>query len=366
MDGDIVLAMAVAAALTFGFTNGLRDTAGIVATSISTRALPPRLAVLLAAFLSFAGAFISLEVAATIAEQLVRAEAITPSVILAGVVGAIALNLIAWHGGISSSSSHALIGGVLGAVLAGAGAGAVLGDGVVEKVVIPALVAPLAAVAVGALAIAIIYRVVGERRPGPVGRGFRRAQVISGGLLALGHGSNDAQKTIGVITLALVANGNLGGGEFEVPFWAIASTATALALGTYAGGRRMIRARGMRIVKLDAAQGFAAEGAGAAVLLTAGQFGIPVSTTHVSAGGIVGAGAARRLSAERWGVAPGVLGAWLLTLPAAALAGAGCHAFVELLGAGAAGSAALLAAGALAAVWLLAWRARRGRPVPSA
>src|ERR671916_18180 len=209
MDSDLILYIVVATALAFDFTNGFHDTATVVATSISTRAMPPRAAVAFAAILNFVGAFVSLEVAATVAKDVVEAEAITPTIIFAGLVGAIAWNIVTWYFGLPSSSSHALIGGVVGAVFAAVGSDAILGEGILGKVLIPALIAPALAFVVGALAITAAYRIVGRLRPGPAANGFRVGQLLSGGLLALAHGTNDAQKTMGVITLALIAHGSL-------------------------------------------------------------------------------------------------------------------------------------------------------------
>ena len=328
-ESDLILGIVVATALAFDFTNGFHDTANVVATSISTRAMPPRVAVTYAAILNFVGAFISLEVAATVAKDVVDAGAITPTVIFAGLIGAIAWNLTTWYFGLPSSSSHALIGGVVGATFVAAGANAIFGEGILGKVLIPAVIAPILAFVVGAIGIVACYRIVGRQRPGPVTRGFRLGQVVSGGLLALAHGTNDAQKTMGVITLALVANGNLSSEEFEVPTWVVVSAASAIALGTYTGGWRIIKTMGTRIIKMDSAQGFSAQGAGAAVILASSHFGYPLSTTQVIAGGVMGAGAGKRLSAVRWGVAGDIVTAWLLTLPAAAAIGALTFGFVE-------------------------------------
>src|SRR5215210_4943114 len=272
MHSDAILVIVVGTALVFDFTNGFHDTANVVATSISTRAMAPRIAVGYAAALNFVGAFISLAVAATIAQDVVDAEVITPTVVFAGLVGAIAWNLLTWYFGLPSSSSHALIGGVVGSAFAASGADAVLGEGILGKVLIPAVLAPIVAFVVGVVAINLVYGIVGRERPGPVNRGFRFGQVISGGMLALAHGTNDAQKTMGVITLALVANGSLSS-DADVPFWVVVSAASAIALGTYFGGWRIIRTMGTRIIKMDAAQGFSAQGAGAAVILASSHYG---------------------------------------------------------------------------------------------
>jgi PiT family inorganic phosphate transporter len=300
VDSDVILYIVVATALAFDFTNGFHDTANVVATSISTRALPPRAAVTFAAVLNFVGAFISLEVAATVAKGIVDPDQIVGqqgmTIVFAGLIGAIAWNLATWWFGLPSSSSHALIGGVVGATFAAVGSGAIDGNGILAKVAIPALIAPLLAFSVAGMAILVIYRIVGRSRPGPVTRGFKLGQLASGGLLALAHGTNDAQKTMGIITLALVANGNLPSEGFEIPDWVIFSAATAIALGTYTGGWRIIRTMGSKIIKMDAAQGFSAQSAGSVVIMAASHFGYPLSTTHVINGGIMGAGAAKRLS----------------------------------------------------------------------
>jgi PiT family inorganic phosphate transporter len=333
---DVVLWIVVGTALAFDFTNGFHDTANAVATSISTRAMPPRVAVGLASTLNFVGAFLSLQVAATIASGIVDANVITPAIVFAGLVGAITWNLATWYFGLPSSSSHALIGGVVGSAFVAAGPDAVLGAGIVEKVIVPAIVAPLLALAVTALAISLAYRIVGHRHPGPVTRGFRLGQWVSGSLFSLSHGTNDAQKTMGIIFLALVANGNLTTAD-DVPTWVVLSAATAIALGTYVGGWRIIRTMGSRIIKMDPAQGFVAQSTGAAVILSASHVGFPLSTTHVMSGGIMGAGAAKRLSAVRWGVAGNIAVAWVLTLPAAAAVGGLTYAVVALFGAHKAG-----------------------------
>ncbi|MGH2955577.1 MAG: inorganic phosphate transporter [Solirubrobacterales bacterium] len=364
MDSDLILVIVVGTALIFDFTNGFHDTANVVATSISTRAMPPRLAVAYAALFNFIGAFISLEVAATVAKDVVDGGAITPTVVFAGLIGAISWNLLTWYYGLPSSSSHALIGGVVGAAFAAAGADAVLGDGLTSKVLIPAVVAPLVAFVVGVIAINIAYGVVGRERPGPVTRGFRWGQVVSGGMLALAHGTNDAQKTMGVITLALIANGTLAS-DAGVPFWVVVSAATAIALGTYTGGWRIIRTMGTRIIKMDSAQGFSAQGAGAAVILASTHFGFPLSTTQVISGGVMGAGAGKRVSAVRWGIAGNIVTAWLLTLPCAGVVGAATYGVSRLFGTGAAGPVVIAAAALAAGLLLFIRRLNQGSPLPA-
>ena len=332
MDSDVVLVLVVGTALAFDFTNGFHDTANVVATSISTRALQPRVAIGLAAILNFVGAFVSLEVAATVGKGIVEADVITPEIVFGGLIGAIFWNMVTWYFGLPSSSSHALIGGVVGAAFVAEGSDAVLSDGLLGKVAVPALVAPALAFAVAGLAIIIVYRVVGRLRPGPVSAGFRGGQVISGGMLALAHGTNDAQKTMGVIVLALIAHGDIAADDFHVPTWVVVSAATAIALGTYVGGWRIIRTMGTRIIKMDTAQGFAAQGSGAAVILAASHVGYPLSTTHTISGAVMGAGAAKSVSAVRWGVAGNMVVAWVLTIPAAALVGGAVYGFTRIFG----------------------------------
>jgi PiT family inorganic phosphate transporter len=359
------MVIVVGTALAFDFTNGFHDTANVVATSISTGAARPQAAIAVAALLNFAGAFISISVAATVANDVVDAGVITPTIVFAGWIGAIAWNLITWWFGLPSSSSHALIGGVVGSAVAAVGFDAILAEGLVGKVLIPAVIAPLVAFLVAVLGIGFAYRIAGRQRPGPVTRGFRYGQVVSGGLLALAHGTNDAQKTMGVITLALIANGTLGAGA-DPPFWVIASAATAIALGTYIGGWRIIRTTGSRIIKMDAAQGFSAQGAGAAVILASTHFGFPLSTTHVINGGVMGAGAGKRLSAVRWGVAGNIVGAWLLTLPAAAAIGAAVYGLTSIFGSGALGPVLVTLMALALTVAVFARRAQQGAPVPAA
>lgn len=349
MHSTLLLVIVVGAALTFDFTNGFHDTANVVASSISTRALAPRTAITLASVLNFVGAFISLKVAATVATGIIDAGQVTETIAFAGLIGAIAWNLITWAYGLPSSSSHALIGGVVGAMLAAVGGSGVKGAAILTKVVIPAIIAPISALLVAGLAIIVIYRVFGRRRPGPVTRGFRVGQIFTSSLLSLAHGTNDAQKTMGVLTLALVAHGSLSPKHASVPAWVVIVAATAISLGTYAGGWRIIRTVGSRIIRMDSAQGFAAQGAGAAVILISSHFGYPLSSTHVISGGVMGAGAAKRLSAVRWGVAGSIAAAWIVTLPTAAVFGALAYAVASAFGSGALGPLliSLVALGAL-------------------
>jgi PiT family inorganic phosphate transporter len=352
MHSDALLVIVVAAALAFDFTNGFHDTANVVAASISTRALTPRSAVTIASLLNFAGAFISLAVAATIATGIIDASQVSETIAFAGLIGAITWNLITWLFGLPSSSSHALIGGIVGAMLAAEGGAGVKAGGVIGKVVVPGLIAPALAFVAAAVSIVIIYRLVARRRPGVVTRGFRAGQVVSSAMLSLAHGTNDAQKTMGVIGLALVAHGDFGSAHFHVPTWVVVCAATAIALGTYAGGWRIIRTVGTRIIEMDTVQGFVSQGAGAAVILASSHFGYPLSSTHVISGGVMGAGAAKRLSAVRWGVAGSIVAAWTCTLPAAGLFGALAWWVADAFGSGALGPLliTLIAAGAVVMV----------------
>jgi inorganic phosphate transporter, PiT family len=363
MGSEIIVVIVVATALVFDFTNGFHDTANVVATSISTRAMPPKVAVGYAAVLNFVGAFISLEVAATVANDVVSVQANSVGLlaVFAGLVGAIAWNLITWYFGLPSSSSHALIGGMVGAVFVAEGADNVFfADGILGKVIVPGIVAPILAFVVGGLAIVFIYGIIGRMRPGPVSGGFRLGQVISGGLLALAHGTNDAQKTMGVITLALVANGTISEANFHVPDWVVVTSATAISLGTYVGGWRIIKTMGSRIHKMDAAQGFAAQGAGATVIMAASHVGFPLSTTQTISGAVIGSGAAKRVSAVRWGVAGNIVLAWVLTLPAAAAIGGVTFLVTRVFGTGALGPIVVSTAIVAGGILLFARRSREG------
>jgi inorganic phosphate transporter, PiT family len=360
LDADLTVALVVATALAFDFTNGFHDTASVVATSISTRAMGPEIAVAYSALMNFAGAFLSLEVASTVANDLVavRVESDFLLVVFGGLVGAITWNLVTWYMRVPSSSSHALIGGLVGAAFAAAGAEAVHGEGTLGNVVVPALVAPLLAFLVASLSSTVVLQISGRLRPARVARGFRVGQALSGGLLALGHGTNDAQKTMGVIALALVANGTIAADDFEIPDWVVVSAATAIALGTYAGGRRFIRAMSARTHKMEPVQGFAAQGAASTVILACSHAGFPLSTTHTISGAVVGSGSARRRSPKRWGVPGSTVAAWVVTLPAAAALGALAYGVARLFGTGVAGPLVVLALYAAGVLVLIA-RVRR-------
>jgi len=354
----------VAIALFFDFTNGFHDTANSIATSVSTRALSPRAAVASSSVLNFLGAFVSIEVAATIAKGIVDQEAITTQIVMAGLVGAITWNLITWFYGLPSSSSHALIGGMLGSATMAHGWDVVKWGGIKEKVLIPSLLAPFLGVAIAFSLILGITWLIARRSPSKINRIFRRAQLVSGAFVAFTHGTNDAQKTMGIIALALVAEGRLDSDFERPPTWVIASAALAMGLGTYAGGWRIIKTLGQRIAKIDPPQGFAAQTACASILFATAHYGFPVSTTHTISGSVLGAGAVRGFSAVRWGVAGNILAAWVLTIPAAAAVGG----LMELLTRGPGGElivvalVTLVAAGAFAA---RRWETRRLAPSPA-
>ncbi|WP_371502958.1 inorganic phosphate transporter [Kitasatospora sp. NBC_00374] len=318
---DVVLALVVATALGFDFTNGFHDTGNAMATSIVTGALPPRVAVAVSAVLNLVGAFLSTAVAATIASGLVDSHDVTLTVICAGLAGSILWNLTTWYFGIPSSSSHALIGGVVGATLAAAGASAVKWQGLVSKVIVPAALSPFIAGAVAAVGTVLVYRLTRGVPERPRGHGFRIGQVGSASMVSLAHGTNDAQKTMGVITLALIANGSLQAGA-SAPTWVIASCALAIALGTYIGGWRVIRALGKGLVEIESPQGMASESASAAVILSSTNFGYSLSTTHVATGSILGSGVGKKGAVVRWHIARRMVAAWALTLPASAVVGA--------------------------------------------
>jgi inorganic phosphate transporter, PiT family len=317
---DALLVLVIAVALAFDFTNGFHDTANAVATSVSTRALSPRMAVLVASVANLAGAFATTAVAKTVGQDIVASDIITTKTVLAGLLGAIAWNLLTWWFGLPSSSSHALIGGLVGAALAASGSDGVLWHGLAHKVAIPALLAPLIAFTAGFLTLLAIYWVFRRMSRGVANRSFRLGQLGSGTFMAFTHGANDAQKTMGVIALALYANGNLD--EFEIPTWVKIAAGLAIALGTYVGGWRIMRTLGQRLYKMEPESGFAAQTTAGATIWAATNYGYPLSTTHVISGAVLGAGATQRLSAVRWGVAGNIVVAWILTIPAAGLVAA--------------------------------------------
>ncbi len=308
-------------AVVFDYINGFHDTANAIATSVSTRALKPEHAILMSATANFVGALTGTAVAKTISQGL----ATTPggadgqAIVAAALIGATIWNLITWRLGIPSSSSHALIGGLLGAVIVSVGTSAILVDGVLGKVILPLVASPLVGIVGGFLFMVVLLNVFRRANPHRINERFRRLQVLSAAFMAFSHGSNDAQKTMGIMTLALISAGVLPP-DAKIPLWVIVLAATAISLGTAAGGWRIIRTMGQRVVKLDPVHGFAAETTAATIILTASQFGMPVSTTHVISSAIMGVGSSDRLSAVRWGVAGNIVIAWILTIPASALA----------------------------------------------
>jgi PiT family inorganic phosphate transporter len=360
MDANtVLLAVVIATALSFDFTNGFHDTANAMATSIATGALRPKAAVLLSAVLNFAGAFLSLKVAATIATGIIDTGAITLTVVFAGLVGGLAWNLLTWYFGIPSSSSHALIGGVIGATLIAVGASAVKGAAIVSKVLIPAVLAPLAAILVATVGTYLVYKLTSGVPEGTRTRGFRYGQIGSASLVSLAHGTNDAQKTMGIITLAMIANGTITK-DAGTPFSVIVACALAISLGTYLGGWRVIRTLGKGLTEIETPQGFAAESSSAAVIFASSHFGFPLSTTHVCTGSVIGAGVGKRLAEVRWNVAARMVAAWLITLPAAAAVGALAWGGANLIG-GALGVAVVFVVAAVLAGAL--YMASRRQPV---
>ncbi|MFG1619333.1 anion permease [Nonomuraea wenchangensis] len=333
---DLTLALVigvVVVALIFDYTNGFHDAANAIATSVSTRALTPRAALFMAAAMNFIGAHLGTQVAQTVGKGIIDAPDGSHGLVIvaSGLIGAIAWNLITWYFGLPSSSSHALIGGLVGAALASASV--VHWDGVFAKVVIPMVLSPLVGFTLAAVIMIAIYWIFRHAQPGKTNRGFRYAQTVSAAAMALGHGLQDAQKTMGVIFLALVVGGFASPGD-DIPQWVILAAAGAISLGTYAGGWRIMRTLGRRIIALDPPQGFAAESAAATVLYVAAiGFGAPISTTHTITSAIMGVGATKRLSAVRWGVAGNIVTAWILTIPAAAAVAAVSyfilHAIIE-------------------------------------
>ncbi|TVT27943.1 inorganic phosphate transporter [Amycolatopsis rhizosphaerae] len=321
MDPSIIVMVVVVAALAFDFTNGFHDTANAMATSIATGALRPKAAVAISAVLNLAGAFLSVEVAKTISGGIVDEARITPVVVFAGLVAAIIWNLLTWLFGLPSSSSHALFGGLIGATWVASGAGAVHFGKIVEKVLLPAVASPVIAGVVAMAGTFLVYRITATVRQDVVSRSFKTAQALSGSLVSLAHGTNDAQKTMGVITLTLISSGALAAGSAP-PLWVILSAGVAIAAGTYFGGWRIVQTMGKKITDIQTPQGFAAQTSAAVTILASSHLGFALSTTHVSSGGIIGSGLARDARGVRWNVAGRMALAWLLTLPAAGLVGA--------------------------------------------
>jgi PiT family inorganic phosphate transporter len=326
-----LLVIVVAVALTFDFTNGFHDTANSIATAVSTRALSPRAAVLLAAVANLGGAFLTTAVAKTVGKGLIDTHLATGKLVLAALIGAIAWNLLTWYFGLPSSSSHALIGGLVGAALVESGSEGVLWHGLAHKIVIPALVAPAIAFGAGFVLLLALYWAFRWVTPGAGNRGFRLGQIASSAWVSFTHGANDAQKTMGVIALALVLHNGGDPAHLSVPTWVKVAAGVAMGLGTYVGGWRIIRTLGQRIFKMEPVEGFTAQTTAGLTIYLATRYGYPLSTTHVVSGAVMGTGATKRFSAVRWGVAGNIVVAWLLTLPMAALAAGACFYPVKWL-----------------------------------
>ncbi|MBB4980249.1 MULTISPECIES: inorganic phosphate transporter [Streptomyces] len=350
----LLLAIVVVTALVFDFTNGFHDTANAMATTISTGALKPKTAVVMSAVLNLVGAFLSVEVAKTISKGLVNEDGIQPEVILAALVGAILWNLVTWLVGLPSSSSHALMGGLIGATVASIGVSGVNGEVVVSKVLIPAVAAPIVAGIAATLGTKLTYKIGAKTSEKDTAKGYRVGQIASAGLVSLAHGTNDAQKTMGIITLALVAGGTLAPGS-NPPVWVIVSAGTAIALGTALGGWRIIRTMGKGLTDLQPQQGFAAQTSAATVILASSHLGFSLSTTHSVSGAVMGAGLGRKGGVVRWSTATRMFVAWGLTLPAAGLVGAGAEYVARQGQWGVYVVAAFLAASCVA-IWLVSRR----------
>ncbi|WP_250294239.1 inorganic phosphate transporter [Streptomyces atroolivaceus] len=354
----LLLAIVVVTALVFDFTNGFHDTANAMATTISTGALKPKTAVAMSAVLNLVGAFLSVEVAKTISGGIVNEEGLRTEVIFAALVGAILWNLLTWLVGLPSSSSHALFGGLIGAAVMSAGWSSIDGGTVVTKVLLPAIAAPLVAGIAALLATRLTYRlnrkITDEAQLKSTAKGYRAGQIASAGLVSLAHGTNDAQKTMGIITLALVTGGVLVPGS-NPPFWVIASAGIAIALGTYLGGWRIIRTMGSGLTDLRPPQGFAAQTSAATVILASSHLGFSLSTTQSCSGAVMGAGLGRKGGTVRWSTATRMFVAWGLTLPAAGLIGAGSEFLTKQGPWGITAVAVILVAGS-AAIWLVSRR----------
>ncbi|MFE2483996.1 anion permease [Streptomyces mirabilis] len=350
----LLLGIVIVTALVFDFTNGFHDTANAMATTISTGALKPKTAVAMSAVLNLVGAFLSVEVAKTISGGIINEEGIRVQVIFAALVGAILWNLLTWLLGLPSSSSHALFGGLIGAAVMSAGWSSVNGSTVVTKVLIPAVAAPVVAGLAAMLATRLTYRIGNRADEKGTAKGYRAGQIASAGLVSLAHGTNDAQKTMGIITLALVTGGVIAPGS-NPPLWVIVSAGTAIALGTYLGGWRIIRTLGKGLTDLAPPQGFAAQTSAATAILASSHIGFSLSTTQVCSGAVMGSGLGRKGGVVRWSTATRMFVAWGLTLPAAGLAGASAEFLTKQGTWGIVLTGALLVAGA-GTIWKLSRR----------
>ena len=349
---DIILGMVVFTAVCFDFTNGFHDTANAVATSIATGALKPRVAVAMSGVLNLVGAFISIKVAATIAKGIVNAHVLAGtaglSLVFAALIGAIAWNLITWYLTLPSSSSHALIGGVIGATIVASSVHQVKVNGLLSTVIFPALFSPIICGLVAMVGTFSAYRLIQRIGEKQARKGYRYGQIGSAALVSLAHGTNDAQKTMGVIALALIAHGDISANHFYVPFWVKLSCATAIALGTMIGGWRIINTMGNRLTDIESPQGFSAESASASVILASSYYGYPLSTTQVVSGGVMGSGLGKQLASVHWDVVGQMATAWILTIPAAGALGGVAWEVSRIFGKGSAAGSIVI--GVLAAI----------------
>ena len=361
MATTFVLVLVVIMGFAFDFTNGFHDTANAMATSIATGALKPKVAVIISACLNFAGAFISISVAATIAKGIVNPEVLAGGdgllLVLAALIGAMTWNLITWYFTIPSSSSHALIGGIIGATIVATSTGEVDWHDLIQSVIVPALLSPFIAGGVAAIGVYFAYRLIRRLGQKEARTGYRYGQVFSASLVSLAHGTNDAQKTMGVISLALIAHGDISATNFSVPLWVKLGCALSISLGTASGGWRIINTMGNRITNIESPQGFAAESASAAVILASSYYGYPLSTTQVVSGGVLGAGLGKARNSVHWNVIGQMVSAWVVTMPGAGVLGGAAWAISNIFSPnlGAAVIVALAAAGAFG-LWTLAQR----------
>jgi inorganic phosphate transporter, PiT family len=362
MGSEFLLVIVIVTALAFDFTNGFHDTANAVATSIATGALKPKAAVTLSAVLNLIGALISIKVAATIAKGVVDSGAVTLNVVFAALIGAILWNLVTWALSLPSSSSHALIGGVVGATIAATGTSAVKWHGLISKVLMPALLSPLIAGLAALLGTYWAYRLIRRLRQNDARRGYQLGQIGSSSLLSLAHGTNDAQKTMGVITLALIAHGDMSAHHFTVPLWVKLGCGVAIGLGTYVGGWRIINTMGNRLTSLEAPQGFSSGTSSATVILASSYFGYPLSTTQAVSGSVIGSGIGKRLASVHWRTAGQMVSGWVLTIPAAAALSGIAWEVANLFNAGSAGQI-VVAAGSAALAGALYVSVQRSRPI---
>ncbi|MGE3725245.1 MAG: anion permease [Candidatus Sericytochromatia bacterium] len=332
LDPFLLLVCVVIFALVFDYINGFHDTANSIATVVSTRVLRPSQAVMMAAALNLFGAFLGVEVAKTIGKGMVSGASVTQVTVLAALIGAIIWNLITWYFGIPSSSSHALIGALCGSAAAYSGFSALNLHGLMQKVFIPMIVSPTLGLIIGFLVMTSLYWMLVKAKPGFVNRWFSKLQLASAGFMALSHGSNDAQKTMGIITMALMSyyGTPAGSHDFQIPFWVVLSCALAMGMGTLAGGWKIIHTMGSKMIKLQPIHGFAAETSAAIMIMTASHMGMPVSTTHVISSSIMGVGASKRFSAVRWGIVGSIVWAWILTFPLSFVLGGGAFLLLNI------------------------------------